>query len=402
MCTFIDYKQLHPLKSFKHQYWMIGVIFVFFVTACNTVRPQRPPVEELINITAESSADNKALTFKWSVSAIANKGEIIEIETVKVGVYKDTRLLRKANNWRRKGAFSITPYRAGDYSIDITAVASRELNGHDDRFSVNKTITINTVGNLPKPCPSHAVWKPTDTANNLKPKPLYSPVDLLQEAQLVFAGNVAAVEFCAAAEDKVPYTYVTFNKLKNIHGTLSTSELTIAIPGGVMDGEVTSFVQMPTFKREERVVLFLTGRKKHLNPIVGWKQGGLLSQKDGIKTYYGQPIIAISENTFSINSSIATQPKSHDLIYGLHKSLMSQIGTGRTGPKGRVIQNAPSPKMPLTEIVLIRQLKELIKRHNIPTPTEGIYLPPGKMSKFPRILAAPAPKGSWLEKGGKQ
>lgn len=74
--------------------------------------------------------------------------------------------------------------------------------------------------------------------------------------------------------DKEIYTYVTLRVLEPVKGSHKDDVITIRQLGGVVDNIASIVPGMPTFKKGEEVVVFLTGNTKAGYPmVVGLQQG---------------------------------------------------------------------------------------------------------------------------------
>lgn len=346
------------------------------------------PKQEIVlpTIEAEGKAEDKGLTFQWSVTAGTD-----EIKNISVVVRKGDNVLQSADTIMTTGTYFITPYSEGTFSLQIQAETVGTVRSE-------KAVTIETQGNLPSPCPSRQVWMPPKTEKKLKGLLDYSLGDLIELSSLIFAGKVVHIEFCHSPNSSIPFTFVTFSDLSVIHGTYSPPELTLAFAGGVMDGKVSTFIDVPQFLRGERYVLFLTARSTYrLTPTVGWSSGVLVAEKDGIMTYSRQPVVGIEQRRVGVTTSeiglmkatdVEPQTGAVDPVYGSHKVIEGE----RPDPARRKL-DAPRATKGTSEARFTEELKSLIRKMQLPTPPQGRLLNPGTPFEWKPGRGATPPQG---------
>lgn len=106
------------------------------------------------------------------------------------------------------------------------------------------------------------------------------PIDAPQavdQAELIFTGQVLTVEFATSHDGRFPYTFVTFAIDETLKGSAEGEELTLRFDGGdlVETRESVEVLGMPTFEVGDQVLLFVAGNGKAGCPVVGWWQGRL-------------------------------------------------------------------------------------------------------------------------------
>lgn len=221
----------------------------------------------------------------------------------------------------------------------------------------------------------------------------YTVADLLRQSSLIFVGDVIDIQFCQAQDSTIPFTFVTFSRLAIIHGSYEFPELTLAFAGGAMNGEFSDFEDIPKFNRKERLLLFLTARPRYrLTPTVGWSQGVLRVEADGLKTYAGLPILEIDEKSFEMRLATDIEPSlgAMDPAYGVQKAIASGKSERRSGPPGRETVPAPVTETPMSEESFREGLRSLLRALQIPAPEKGRLLAPGFRFALPpvRVRAA--------------
>ena len=358
-------------------------LLLLALTVSAAAGPERPPASiAQPAIEAEGKADESGLTFRWRVEERGDR-----IRSISVVVRKDGAILRNATTMQTSGTYFITPYSQGKFTLEIRVVSATDLQSQ-------KTVMLQTKGNLPSPCPSRPVWQPPVSEARIKGLETYTLADLIRQSSLIVAGEVVDIQFCRASPQTIPFTFVTFAQLNVIHGNYTQPELTLAFAGGVMDGEVAEFVEMPQFNRKARYVLFLTARPRYqLTPTVGWSEGVLLSDPDGIKTYYGEPVIAIDEKEGRMVVATGMEPKPPPLdpVYGSHTVVAGGKSEPRRGPPGREVQPSPLAGPPMSEEQFAATLRSLVQGLRVPTPAEGRVLPTGTPFEIKPIKVAVPP-----------
>jgi len=77
-------------------------------------------------------------------------------------------------------------------------------------------------------------------------------------ADLIVTGRVIELKTAWNEPKTRIYTFVSLSIEENIKGASPNKEITIRVPGGIIEGEIGTRVPgMPSFRKEERVLLFL-------------------------------------------------------------------------------------------------------------------------------------------------
>lgn len=78
------------------------------------------------------------------------------------------------------------------------------------------------------------------------------------ESDLIIIGRVIEVKTAWDETKSLIYTFVSLSVEENIKGYSPNKDVTIKIPGGIIEGEMGAWVPgMPRFQKGERVLLFL-------------------------------------------------------------------------------------------------------------------------------------------------
>lgn len=106
------------------------------------------------------------------------------------------------------------------------------------------------------------------------------PVDAGQavdEAELIFTGQVIDVEMVSSGDGLFPFTFVTFSVDQTLKGAADANHLTMRFDGGDLPEREESIevVGVPIFEVGQEVLLFVSGNGKRACPLVGWWQGRL-------------------------------------------------------------------------------------------------------------------------------
>lgn len=118
------------------------------------------------------------------------------------------------------------------------------------------------------------------------------PVDLAtmaDRAELIFIGNVTAVENVPVRDGSFAFTYVTFEVRNTFKGIARGGKtMTLRIGGGQSSTDVYEVSAAPAFEVGGKHLLFVEGNDRLIVPLVGWFQGKLDVLKDPVS---GQQIL---------------------------------------------------------------------------------------------------------------
>jgi hypothetical protein len=137
----------------------------------------------------------------------------------------------------------------------------------------------------------------------------YKSLDrLVAEAEGIVIGTVRQID-ATIDERRDIHTYVTFDQLKVIGGHVGTPTLTLRLKGGVAGNERLLIHGSPSFKPDERVLMFIQGNGRDLVPFVGWSQGVFRLVRDpssGNETVTdgnGAPLLAVQGDHLVTNGA---------------------------------------------------------------------------------------------------
>ena len=124
---------------------------------------------------------------------------------------------------------------------------------------------------------------------------------LVQRADLIFTGQVLAqrAEWRNNGGQKSIVTLVTFG-VRAVHKGRADATVTLQFLGGTV-GDVTLDVsEMPKFKPDERVVLFVEKNGVNASPLLGFYHGKFSLRRDAhgrdtVLTHAGEPVADIAE-----------------------------------------------------------------------------------------------------------
>lgn len=131
--------------------------------------------------------------------------------------------------------------------------------------------------------------------------------DLVQEADTIVVGTVAAIESAWDPSHEMPLTLITVTDLEVLKGEAEDTELTVQVLGGARpDGTVFQIAGVPRFAVGERTILFVAGNGTYAVPFVGLWQGiyrVVVDPERDTETVYThdmQPLIALPTGTGDI------------------------------------------------------------------------------------------------------
>ena len=128
----------------------------------------------------------------------------------------------------------------------------------------------------------------------------YSFPSLVREAETIVSGTVTEVAAEWDTQRQAPFTFVTMTDLTILKGDTAQTALTLEFVGGpTPDGVQVQVAGMPHFAMGDRVVVFVTGNRTVMTPLVGLWQGIYRivydpeSEADVMATHDGQPLTAL-------------------------------------------------------------------------------------------------------------
>jgi hypothetical protein len=108
--------------------------------------------------------------------------------------------------------------------------------------------------------------------------------EIIEKADLILSGKVIAVSHRVINEkgNKIPYTFVTLSVSENIKGPAEKISHTIKLLGGPIPEENATLhvSDMPEFKVDQEIFLFLEDNNVLESPVVGFNQGKFRIQTD--------------------------------------------------------------------------------------------------------------------------
>lgn len=131
--------------------------------------------------------------------------------------------------------------------------------------------------------------------------------DLVARAEQVVVGTVVDVRD-ATDEGGTPYTFVTFDDLSVLKGTVGDT-LTLRFYGGRAGDFAVQVPDMPTFTPGERAVLFVRGNGRDVCPLVGVWQGRFQVRYDAaarteiVADADGRPLVGVSQRAIQVGPS---------------------------------------------------------------------------------------------------
>ena len=149
---------------------------------------------------------------------------------------------------------------------------------------------------------------------------------LVQRADLIFTGQVLSrrAEWRNNGGQKSIVTLVTFG-VRAVHKGRADATVTLQFLGGTV-GDVTLDVsEMPKFKPDERVVLFVEKNGVNASPLLGFYHGKFSLRRDAngresVLTHAGEPLVEVAEMGRAKRTTVAaTAPRaalSHEEFTG--------------------------------------------------------------------------------------
>lgn len=97
--------------------------------------------------------------------------------------------------------------------------------------------------------------------------------DLVGESDAVVSGRVASIQSKYSNNKEDIFTFVTLDGLETLAGSYSAPAVTLRFLGGQVGNDILNVSGSPSFKLNERVIVFVHGNGRNMVPVVGWTQG---------------------------------------------------------------------------------------------------------------------------------
>jgi len=117
---------------------------------------------------------------------------------------------------------------------------------------------------------------------------------LADMSELIFEGQVVAVDARWNAQKSRIHTYVTFSVADVVKGKVKGSRIELRFAGGDIDGQSFVYQGLVYPKVGEQGIYFVETTKRNLvNPLVGWSQGHYKVRGSKMMTNNDKPVKAI-------------------------------------------------------------------------------------------------------------
>ena len=156
---------------------------------------------------------------------------------------------------------------------------------------------------------------------------------LLNDAAVIFEGEVIASEARWNADNTYVSTWVTFQVIDVIKGELPSATITQSFAGGTVADTTLQVSGMVYPQLGEKGIYFIENpERQQVNPIVGWSQGHFKVKKDKqgrerMLTESDEPIQAIDEKSPADNGKKTAQ---HGSALPLGKGAAEGLRVGKT------------------------------------------------------------------------
>lgn len=152
--------------------------------------------------------------------------------------------------------------------------------------------------------------------------------DMANKSALVFEGRVVGKESREVNTSHLLQTYVTFEVIDVIKGTVNTRTVTFAFMGGTLGDKVMQVGDMQIPRLGERGIYFVENPGRvQVHPFYGWSQGHFLIDKDlsgvdRVMSNRNQPIVKMK------TSQLQAAPT--DLSNGVARGVITRKGAKMT------------------------------------------------------------------------
>lgn len=161
--------------------------------------------------------------------------------------------------------------------------------------------------------------------------------DMLEVAELIFEGEVTAVESRWNQDRTAINTYVTFNIIDIIHGSFGSSSIELSFAGGSADGLTLQVAGMIYPQLGEMGIYFIEEiGATFVNPIVGWSQGHFIVEEDAngeqrMRSAERQPITEMTDDSAPVSAlsegvaaGVKTNQNTSQMSTGMSKDRFKQ------------------------------------------------------------------------------
>ncbi len=148
--------------------------------------------------------------------------------------------------------------------------------------------------------------------------------ELLQYAEIVFEGQVIAVENVVPPNSHMPRTCVLIEINEVFKGSLSDDTADLCFLGGISGEYTVKVANMQYPKLDEKGIYFVKSlTRQYANPLYGWKQGHFLIETDPytsrkqVTTADRQPVTGIELEeapSYGLSSGVAVGVKTTDIM----------------------------------------------------------------------------------------
>jgi hypothetical protein len=148
--------------------------------------------------------------------------------------------------------------------------------------------------------------------------------ELLQYTELVFEGQVIAVEYVVPPNSHFPSTCVLIEINEVFKGRHSDDTVDLCFLGGISGEYTVKIANMQYPKLGEKGIYFVKSlAHRYANPLYGWKQGHFLietdpySSREHVITADRQPVIGITleeEPSYELSKGVAVGVKTTDRL----------------------------------------------------------------------------------------
>ena len=148
--------------------------------------------------------------------------------------------------------------------------------------------------------------------------------ELVQNAEFIFEGQVAAVEYVMSPSSHLPLTCVSFEISEVFRGSQTFDTVDLCFLGGISGAYTVHIANMQYPKLDEKGIYFVKSlARQYANPLYGWKQGHFLIETDPnfsrelIMTAGRQPVTGITFEevpSHGLSTGVASGVKTTDRL----------------------------------------------------------------------------------------
>lgn len=181
--------------------------------------------------------------------------------------------------------------------------------------------------------------------------------ELLTRSELVFEGRVVQKR-TERGRNQYLYTFVEFQVIEVLKGSLDSERVTLRFTGGTLDGLTMSMgVRIPD-EGEQGIYFVESTTHGLINPFYGWNQGHFTIQDNQVIAGDGNEVLAVE-----LSDSDSEKKISEGVVEGVQTQVNSPVAhSAKTESARQEQQESADSPTPLTAAQFKAQVRALLKQ----------------------------------------